>query len=114
ARKAKSTSATATAVWSGQTVPGSNTLVMYTYAGDANLDGKINVDDYGRIDLNVPLGTSGWFNGDFNYDDKVNVDDYATIAFNIAIQGPPFPSASVPASAEFGQPVRDKDQLSEP
>ena len=63
---------------------------MYTYGGDANLDGKINVDDYGRIDFNVNLGTSGWYNGDFNYDGKINVDDYGIIDFNVGIQGSPF------------------------
>ena len=88
--------ATATATWGGQTVTGSDTLVMYTYAGDANLDGKINVDDYGRIDLNIPLGTSGWFNGDFNYDGIINVDDYGIIDFNIGIQGAPLPTGSSP------------------
>jgi hypothetical protein len=66
---------------------------MYTYGGDANLDGKINVDDYGRIDFNVALGTAGWYNGDFNYDGKINVDDYGIIDFNIGIQGAPFFSA---------------------
>jgi hypothetical protein len=81
----------ATAVWAGQTVTGNETLVMYTYAGDANLDGKINVDDYGRIDSSVVLpGVAGWFNGDFNYDGKVNVDDYGIIDFNVGIQGAPF------------------------
>jgi len=83
-------SATATSTWGGQTITGGDTLVMYTYGGDANLDGKINVDDYGRIDLNIPLGTGGWFNGDFNYDGKVNVDDYGIIDFNVGIQGAPF------------------------
>ena len=82
-----------TAVWAGQTVTGSDALVMYTYGGDANLDGKINVDDYGRIDLNIPLGTSGWYNGDFNYDGKINVDDYGIIDFNVGIQGAPIPAA---------------------
>ena len=66
---------------------------MYTYGGDANLDGKINVDDYGRIDFNVNLGTSGWYNGDFNYDGKINVDDYGIIDFNVGIQGAPFATA---------------------
>jgi fibronectin-binding autotransporter adhesin len=92
-----------TAIWAGHTVTGSDTLVMYTYGGDATLDGKINVDDYGRIDLNAPLpGVSGWFNGDFNYDGKINVDDYGIIDFDVAVQGPPFstiravPEPSVP------------------
>src|SRR5439155_24399794 len=47
-----------TAVWAGQTVTGTDSLIMYTYGGDANLDGKINVDDYGKIDFNVGLGVA--------------------------------------------------------
>jgi hypothetical protein len=92
AAEAKGVSSTTITVWSGQTVTGNDTLVMYTYGGDANLDGKINVDDYGRIDFNVNLGVSGWMNGDFNYDGKINVDDYGIIDFNVGIQGAPFPS----------------------
>src|SRR5439155_25831264 len=79
-----------TAVWGGQAVTGTDALVMYTYGGDANLDGKINVDDYGKIDFNVGLGVAGWANGDFNYDGKINVDDYGIIDFNVGIQGTPF------------------------
>jgi hypothetical protein len=86
----KGVATTATATWAGQTVTGSDALVMYTYGGDANLDGKINVDDYTRIDFNVPLGSTGWYNGDFNYDGKINVDDYTIIDFNVGIQGAPF------------------------
>jgi fibronectin-binding autotransporter adhesin len=94
ASQAKGIATTATAVFSGQTVTGSDTLVMYTYGGDANLDGKINVDDYTRIDFNVPLGATGWFNGDFNYDGKINVDDYTIIDFNVGIQGAQFPTGA--------------------
>src|SRR6185503_2005656 len=100
-------------------------LVKFTYGGDANLDGKINVDDYGRIDFNVNLGTTGWYNGDFNYDGKINVDDYGIIDFNVGIQGPPLGTApaSETAAATSGSlpllvskpvmspaaPVRDRD-----
>jgi hypothetical protein len=52
---------------------------MYTYGGDANLDGKINIDDYVRIDSGIAAGLTGWSNGDFNYDGKVNIDDYTTV-----------------------------------
>src|SRR5207237_3197293 len=92
------TNPTDTTVWAGQTVTGSNTLVMYTYGGDANLDGKIDISDYGRIDFNVPLGVSGWFNGDFNYDGKIDISDYGIIDFNVGIQGPPFNSAAIAAT----------------
>jgi hypothetical protein len=92
-----------TAVFAGQTVTGTDTLVMYTYAGDATLDGKINVDDYGRIDVNAALpGVAGWSNGDFNYDGKINVDDYGIIDFNIAIQGAPIPTGAGASSGLRG------------
>jgi autotransporter-associated beta strand protein len=93
--------ATATSLWAGQTVTGGDTLVMYTYAGDANLDGKLNVDDYGRIDTNIGLPTAGWFNGDFNYDGSVNVDDYGILDSNIVIQGSPFATSAEAASNGF-------------
>jgi hypothetical protein len=63
---------------------------MYTYAGDSNLDGKINVDDYIRIDNGISSGLTGWSNGDFNYDGHVNIDDYTVIDSNVATQGAPF------------------------
>ena len=87
--------ATATGLWGGQTITGTDTLVMYTYGGDANLDGKINVDDYIKIDSGIAANLSGWANGDFNYDGKVNIDDYTTlIDANIGIQnGFVFPTA---------------------
>jgi autotransporter-associated beta strand protein len=83
---------TQTIVFAGQTAHGGDTIVMYTYTGDSNFDGKITVDDYGRIDLNVGLGTSGWFNGDFNYDGTISVDDYGILDFNVGAQGAPFPT----------------------
>jgi autotransporter-associated beta strand protein len=94
AAQAKGVASNATAVWAGQTVTGSETLVMYTYGGDANLDGKVNVDDYVRIDSNVGLfpsdnSVAAWYNGDFNYDGKVNVDDYVIIDSNVANAQPP-------------------------
>ena len=93
-----------TTVWAGQTVSGTDTLVMYTYGGDANLDGKINVDDYGKIDFTIPAGTSGWYNGDFNYDGKINADDYGIIDFNIGTQGAAFPTGATGVEA-VGSPT---------
>src|SRR5204862_2946283 len=96
----KPNSATETALWGGQTITGTDTLVMYTYGGDANLDGKINIDDYGRIDTSVGIGLTGWYNGDFNYDGKINIDDYGIIDVNVGIQGPAFAT-----SGSAGSPV---------
>jgi hypothetical protein len=71
--------ATATGLWAGQTITGTDTLVMYTYGGDATLDGKINIDDYVKIDSGIASHLTGWANGDFNYDGVVNIDDYTTV-----------------------------------
>jgi endonuclease/exonuclease/phosphatase family metal-dependent hydrolase len=62
-------------VWNGETIAGGDVLVMFTYAGDANLDGIITGDDYFQIDSAFPANLSGWFNGDVNYDGIVNGDD---------------------------------------
>jgi hypothetical protein len=74
-------------------VDGTSVLVMYTYAGDANLDGTINIDDYTKIDAGIMAAASGWANGDFNYDGKINIDDYTIIDNMIANQGPALSSA---------------------
>src|SRR5207248_3818742 len=92
--------------WAGQTVTGADTLVMYTYGGDANLDGKIDISDYGRIDFNIPLAVSGWFNGDFNYDGKIDISDYGIIDFNVGIQGAAFDTgaSATPQVASVPEP----------
>src|SRR4030095_1593215 len=78
----------------GAPVASGDALLMYTYAGDANLDGFISGDDYSSIDFNILVpGASGWNNGDFNYDGIISGDDYSTIDFNILAQGAPFPTA---------------------
>jgi autotransporter-associated beta strand protein len=103
---------TETATWSGETITGASTLVMYTYAGDANLDGVINGGDYGVIDnfVQVP-GADGYANGDFNYDGVVDGGDYGVIDNNIQAQGPALPMSgaaglsgvtAIPEPSAFG------------
>jgi hypothetical protein len=78
----------ATGTFSGQPVDATSVLVKFTWGGDASLDGRVNIDDYGRIDANVSSSGSvfGWFNGDFNYDGAINIDDYGIIDGNIGNQ----------------------------
>jgi hypothetical protein len=85
---------TDTDIFAGQTITGASTIAMYTYAGDANLDGFISGDDYSTIDFNVGTSADGYANGDFNYDGIVSGDDYSTIDFNYAAQGAPFPTSA--------------------
>jgi hypothetical protein len=81
-------SAAQTGTWRGMTVDSTSVLVKLTWGGDANLDGRVNIDDYGRIDANVAQSGSvwGWFNGDFNYDGAINIDDYGIIDGNVSAQ----------------------------
>jgi len=79
----------------GESVSSSDVLVMYTYAGDANLDGAINGDDYFRIDGGYSANATGYANGDFNYDGRIDADDYFIIDRNYARQGTAFASEGV-------------------
>jgi hypothetical protein len=61
-------------------------LVKYTWNGDVNLDGAINLNDYFIIDSGYLAGASGYANGDVNYDGvigsgsgAINLNDYFLI-----------------------------------
>jgi Dockerin type I domain len=90
----------------GQTVDGSAVLARYTFAGDANLSGKVDFTDlvalaqnYGS-DFNAnPTTDSWWTHGDFNYDGKVNFTDLVKLAQNY---GAALPADAIPgASLQF-------------
>ena len=55
--------------------------IKETYNGDANLDGRVNADDYFHIDQGFLAQPSDplFSQGDFNYDGKINADDYFLI-----------------------------------
>jgi hypothetical protein len=76
----------------GQTVADGDVLVKYTYAGDADLSGRVDASDYTLIDNGYnsqatahPL--TGWRNGDFNYDGVINGDDYVLIDNSMNMEG---------------------------
>jgi autotransporter-associated beta strand protein len=63
----------------GVNTTSSDVLVMYTYYGDADLNGTVNGADYQQIDMGFGLHLTGWSNGDFNYDGVVDGSDYSLI-----------------------------------
>src|SRR5262249_14754319 len=65
--------------FSGETVDSSAVLVKFTYGGDANLDGKLPIDDYVHVDMASNAVEQFWSNGDFNFDGKINIDDYSIL-----------------------------------
>ena len=82
----------------GVSVSSGDALVMYTWGGDADLNGELNGDDYFYLDSNILQSGSvfGFHNGDFNYDGELNGDDYFILDSNIlqAQASPPFPTAA--------------------
>ena len=109
--------------FAGETVLATDVLVKYTWAGDANLDGMVNADDYGLIDRGFISQKRGWYNGDFNYDTFVNADDYGmidrafveqtgTLAVGAAESSPqPAQVPAAPAALNTVTPKRDLDSL---
>ena len=59
-------------------------LIMYTYKGDANLDGQVTSADYTFIDNNFGRTDAGvdWQMGDFNQDGQITSADYTFIDTN--------------------------------
>src|SRR6185437_17131797 len=78
----------------GLSVGAADVLVMYTYAGDADLNGLINGDDYFHIDSGYSAHETGYMNGDFNYDGRIDADDYFIIDRNYSEQGAAFTASS--------------------
>lgn len=68
-------------VFAGANVDGTAVLVRYTRAGDANIDGTVNISDFAK--LAAKFNQSGeWTDGDSNYDGVVNIGDFSLLASN--------------------------------
>jgi autotransporter-associated beta strand protein len=71
-----------TGVFGGQTVDATSVLARVTLLGDANLDGRVSLADFQRLEL--AYGTSGrsWADGDFDYDGAVGLPDFQALYRN--------------------------------
>lgn len=81
--------------------------IKLTYAGDANLDGIINADDYALIDRtfaqHLTSNSAMWSGGDFNYDGQVTSADYLLIDRVYLQQDAPLsPDFFAERAAQFG------------
>jgi hypothetical protein len=75
--------------FNGVAVDQNSILIKYTWNGDTNLDGKIDADDYFRIDVGFTAdgALAGYVNGDFDYSGRIDADDYFLIDSAFAGQG---------------------------
>jgi hypothetical protein len=69
--------------WLGQrTIDPDDTLIRFTRTADANLDGTVNLADFGRLRGGFGQSDMGWSRGDFNYDGTVNLADFGLLRAN--------------------------------
>jgi autotransporter-associated beta strand protein len=79
-------------------------LIKYTYFGDSNLDGQVDVADLGALATAwQTVGT--WINGDFDYNNTIDVNDLGLLATNWQDGvGNPLGPSLAEALAELGLP----------
>jgi mucin-19 len=83
----------------GVSVAIGDVVVKYTYRGDTNLDGKVDVTDFNAVLNGFTNNLTGWHNGDSNYDGVVNAVDFAMMLDAYAGQGAPFSDTGVPGGS---------------
>src|SRR6185436_18332213 len=84
----------------GLSVDPSSTLVKYTYLGDTDLDGDVDVADLGKLATSWQT-SNVWSGGDFDYNGTVDVNDLGLLATNwqAGVGSPLGPSFAQAASA---------------
>lgn len=75
------------AIFSGQSIDNTAVLVKYTFYGDADLSGNVNLTDFNRLAANFGQTARRWVHGDFNFDATVNLLDFNRLAANFGSSG---------------------------
>ena len=79
------------ATFLGHAVDPTTVLLRLTRTGDANLDGRVTLQDFNRLAGGFGMETGAvWSRGDFNYDGRVNLTDFNLLAgqFGLSATGP--------------------------
>jgi hypothetical protein len=67
--------------FAGQTVDADSLLVKFTFGGDTNLDGQVDITDLGNLATNWQTAAP-WTGGDFDYSGFVDISDLGILATN--------------------------------
>ncbi|HRK32399.1 MAG TPA: hypothetical protein PLD59_15145 [Tepidisphaeraceae bacterium] len=71
-----------TAMFGNQVVDNTTALIAFTYTGDADLDGDVDLDDFSRFDATGVGNPGDWSDGDFNYTGMLTLDDFSLLSAN--------------------------------
>jgi hypothetical protein len=75
------------ATYADREVDNTTVLVKYTYEGDANIDGMVDITDLGIVATNWQTSDKGWHDGNFDYNypssgPNVDITDLGLLATN--------------------------------
>jgi fibronectin-binding autotransporter adhesin len=77
----------------GVPVDSNSIVAKFTFYGDLDLNGKVNIDDYNLFAYYIGAGHNPgptyttWMTGDLNYDGLINVNDYNLFTYGYSHQG---------------------------
>jgi hypothetical protein len=75
------------ATFAGRSVDNTSVLLKYTYNGDANLDGAVDLSDFNKLAANFGASPRRWVHGNSNFDAVVNLQDFNRLAANFGQGG---------------------------
>jgi hypothetical protein len=70
------------AVPGGGVLPAGAEIVVSAFPGDANLDGKVDFNDFVAISTHFLANDTNWDHGNFNYDGIVDFNDFVVLSTN--------------------------------
>jgi hypothetical protein len=83
------------APFAGQSVDSTSILIKYTFYGDSDLSGGVNLGDFNKLAANFGATGKRWSHGDFDFNGTVNLPDFNKLAANFGQSGA-LPSLPMP------------------
>jgi hypothetical protein len=87
--------------FNGQALDADSIVMKYTYSGDSNLDGMVDITDLGNLATSWQTGAT-WIGGDFDYSGFVDITDLGLLATNwqAGVGSPLKPAGSTQAMSD--------------